>query len=48
MAKAKDPICGMMVDTETAKFKGEYGGQMVYFCNPNCQKTYESQHGKPR
>ncbi len=47
MAKAKDPICGMMVDTEKAPAKGMYDGQMVYFCNPSCQKSYEAKR-KPK
>ncbi len=47
MAKVKDPICGMMVDTEKAPAKGEYNGQMVYFCHPNCQKAYEAKR-KPK
>jgi YHS domain-containing protein len=42
MAKAKDPVCGMMVDTEKAPAKGMYDGQMVYFCAVGCQKTFES------
>ena len=42
MAKAKDPICGMMVDTERAPAKGTYGTETVYFCSPGCKQTYET------
>lgn len=28
----KDPVCGMMVDPETAPAKAEYQGQTYYFC----------------
>ena len=42
MAKAKDPICGMTVDTEKAPAKGTYDGKPVYFCNPSCQKAFEA------
>ena len=28
---AKDPICDMEVDEQTAEFKSQYGGQTYYF-----------------
>jgi Cu+-exporting ATPase len=46
MAKAKDPVCGMMVDTERAPAKGFYDGAWVYFCATGCQKTFESRRPK--
>jgi Cu+-exporting ATPase len=45
--KAKDPICGMSVDTETAKFSGSYDGKMVYFCAAVCQQRFEAQRSRP-
>ncbi|HSG92273.1 MAG TPA: heavy metal translocating P-type ATPase [Methylotenera sp.] len=39
--KAKDPICGMMVDKSTA-LKTERGGRAYYFCSVGCQRTFES------
>ncbi len=39
--KAKDPICGMMVDKATA-LKTERGGRFYYFCSTGCQRTFES------
>jgi len=44
MGKARDPVCGMTVDTERAPARGTYGGQVVYFCNPACQRKYELTH----
>ena len=44
--KAKDPICGMMVDTDHPAAKGVYDGQTVYFCSEGCRKTYESRRGR--
>lgn len=41
MAQAIDPVCGMTVDTETAKFTTQYEGQTVYFCAPGCKKAFE-------
>ncbi|MBI2379520.1 MAG: heavy metal translocating P-type ATPase [Gammaproteobacteria bacterium] len=39
--RAKDPICGMLVDKATA-LKTERGGRTYYFCSENCLKTFES------
>ncbi len=38
--RAKDPICGMMVDKATA-LKSERGGRSYYFCSAGCQRTFE-------
>lgn len=43
--KARDPICGMMVDQATA-LKLEIDGQTYYFCSPHCQQTFESQQAQ--
>ncbi|MBT9589991.1 MAG: heavy metal translocating P-type ATPase [Thiobacillus sp.] len=39
--KAKDPICGMMVDRASA-LKSERAGRAYYFCSVGCQRTFES------
>jgi len=44
MPSAKDPVCGMSVNTERAPAQGLYGGQKVYFCSLACQKKYEATH----
>jgi Cu+-exporting ATPase len=46
--KAKDPVCGMTVDTETAPARGVYVGETVYFCAAACQTTYERTHPPSR
>jgi xanthine dehydrogenase accessory factor len=38
---AKDPICGMTVDTISTKHKSEYAGVMYYFCCVGCKQTFE-------
>jgi YHS domain-containing protein len=38
---AKDPVCGMMVDEKSAKWKSAYGGKTYYFCNEGCKRTFE-------
>jgi len=39
--RAKDPICGMMVDKATA-LRSERAGREYYFCSPQCQRTFEN------
>jgi len=43
---AKDPVCGMMVDEKTAKYKSEYEGKIYYFCCEHCKKTFERNPSK--
>jgi len=38
---AKDPVCGMQVDEEKAKFMTEYKGKRYYFCAEMCKKKFE-------
>jgi len=38
---AKDPICGMAVEEQTAEFKSEYGSQTYYFCSQKCKEQFE-------
>lgn len=39
--QAKDPVCGMTIESTRAAAKGTYGGQVVYFCAEACRRTYE-------
>ena len=41
--EAKDPICGMTVDTGRAKYKSEFDGQSFYFCCVGCKQTFDKQ-----
>jgi YHS domain-containing protein len=43
---AKDPICGMMVDEKTAKFKSDYQGKTYYFCAASCKNTFDKNPAK--
>jgi YHS domain-containing protein len=38
---AKDPVCGMMVNEESAKWTSEYEGKTYYFCNERCKNVFE-------
>jgi xanthine dehydrogenase accessory factor len=41
--EAKDPICGMMVDTSKAKHKSEYQSRWFYFCCAGCKQKFEAE-----
>ncbi len=37
---ARDPVCGMYVDEETAAFKTVVDGKTYYFCSEQCLRTF--------
>ena len=37
----KDPVCGMMIDEQTAAGKSDYQGQTYYFCAPVCKARFD-------
>jgi Cu+-exporting ATPase len=41
MPKARDPVCGMDVDTETA-IKRKIGDRTYFFCSQSCADVYEA------
>ncbi|MCE7981716.1 MAG: YHS domain-containing protein [Caldilinea sp. CFX5] len=43
---AKDPVCGMDVDTQTAQHKSEYNGQTYYFCCAGCKRSFDKEPEK--
>jgi xanthine dehydrogenase accessory factor len=38
---AVDPVCGMTVEVEGARFVAEHDGATFYFCCPACKKVFE-------
>ena len=38
---ATDPICGMTVDIETARYTSVVDGQTIYFCCLRCKETFD-------
>jgi len=40
----KDPICGMMVGVDGARYTVAQGDDTVYFCGPGCKEAYELKH----
>ncbi len=41
MTMAKDTVCGIQVQMETARWTVEHAGQTFYFCSPGCLKSFE-------
>ena len=40
--QARDPVCGMYVDTETAAHRSSFEGETYYFCSPGCKRTFDA------
>lgn len=45
-AQAKDPICGMAVNTAKARYKSEHQGSAFYFCCAGCKQAFDQQPEK--
>lgn len=43
---AKDPVCGMTVNEDTAKFSSEFKGKKYYFCNKHCKMQFDMEPQK--
>ena len=43
---AKDPVCGMDVDSEKAAAASVHGGRTYYFCSPSCRDKFEKEPAK--
>ena len=37
----RDPVCGMVLDENTAKFKITYEGETIHFCSLVCKKRFK-------
>lgn len=42
MAKVQDPVCGMMIDADTAAGRSSYQGRTYYFCSAQCLRQFEA------
>lgn len=44
MAQAKDPVCGMTIETATAAGgRVVYDAEEVYFCSDTCRRTFQAE-----
>jgi P-type Cu+ transporter len=46
MATATDPVCGMKVETEGARFTHEHNGTVYYFCARGCMLDFQDEPEK--
>lgn len=40
MASAKDPVCGMTVESDRAAGSAEFEGTTYYFCSGGCRASF--------
>jgi YHS domain-containing protein len=40
MKKVRDPVCGMLVDVESAPAEQDYRGETYYFCSIECRNQF--------
>jgi Cu+-exporting ATPase len=43
---AKDPVCGMEVEEETAPGRYDFAGKTYFFCNPHCLELFKREPAK--
>ena len=44
--QVRDPVCGMMVDPQSAKYRAEHAGQPYYFCSAKCHERFVADPAK--
>jgi len=42
MAREVDPVCGMVVDTESAAASSRFEDQQFYFCSIACKEAFDA------
>jgi YHS domain-containing protein len=42
----RDPVCGMVLDENTAKYKITYQGETYHFCSVACKKKFKRRKTK--
>jgi len=40
--KVTDPVCGMMIEDETAEARSTYKGKTYYFCSEDCKVSFDA------
>lgn len=40
--QARDPVCGMYVDTATAAHSSTFDGETYYFCSAGCKRSFDA------
>ena len=42
MAREVDPVCGMVVDTESAAASSRFQDRQFYFCSTACKQAFDA------
>lgn len=42
MPQVKDPVCGMMIDSNSAAGSSEHNGTRYYFCGAACKTKFDA------
>ncbi|MCK4953383.1 YHS domain-containing protein [Candidatus Bathyarchaeota archaeon] len=42
----RDPVCGLILDDRTAKFRFNHGGVKYFFCSVGCKKKFKRNRDK--
>lgn len=40
--RVKDPVCGMVIESQDAVGTAEYEGKTYYFCSQDCKAEFQS------
>ena len=47
MEQVRDPVCGRMIDPDTARAKMTDGANDVYFCSHECRRVFQAERHEP-
>ena len=42
MSRVKDPVCGMMIDPDTAPARVSFESREIYFCSEDCKRAFQA------
>ena len=42
----RDPVCGVILNDKTAKFKISHEGEKIFFCSVKCKKKFKRNRSK--
>jgi YHS domain-containing protein len=46
MARVKDPVCGMMIESDSAAGESTFQERTYYFCSQQCLQQFEADPGR--
>lgn len=46
MARVKDVVCGMTIDSDSAAGQSQFEGRTFYFCSAQCKRQFDADPGR--